>query len=51
MDKVRFTFRLPVELYNRLQQEAGKRGISVNSLISLILWEYTQKELNNGTTD
>lgn len=38
-ERVRFTFRLPKELFEDLKSEAKKQGFSVNALILQILWE------------
>lgn len=37
MDKVRFTLRLPDRLSVELEKEAKEKGISLNSLILMIL--------------
>lgn len=39
MNKEQITIRLPVELKEKLQQEAEKRGYSITDLIIFILWE------------
>lgn len=44
-ERVRFTFRLPDELMNRLKQVAQERELSVNSLMLQILWSWCEKEL------
>lgn len=36
----RFTFRLPDGLFEKLQNEAGMQGLSLNALILQILWEW-----------
>lgn len=43
-NNARFTFRLPVELLNLIKTEADKKGVSVNSQILHILWEYLEKQ-------
>lgn len=39
-ERVRFTFRMPDELFSQLKKEAEKLGVSVNALILQILWEW-----------
>ena len=39
-ERVRFTFRLPKELFDNLKNEAKKQGTSVNALILQILWDW-----------
>lgn len=43
-DRMRFTLRLPAELLNLLQLEAGKVGVATNALILQILWEYVENK-------
>lgn len=43
-ERIRFTFRLPLELMERLRTEANKQGISLNAQILQILWEWEKKE-------
>lgn len=43
-DKVRFTFRLPEDLYSRLGRVAEEKGVSVNALILQILWDHFEKK-------
>ncbi|MEO5288024.1 toxin-antitoxin system HicB family antitoxin [Limosilactobacillus allomucosae] len=40
MYRKQITLRFPEELYQQLQQEAERMGISVNALISIILNDY-----------
>lgn len=40
MYRKQMTLRFPEELYQQLQQEAERMGISVNALISIILNDY-----------
>lgn len=40
MYRKQITLRFPEELYQQLQQEAERMGISVNTLISIILNDY-----------
>ena len=39
MERKQITLRLPDELYQKLQQEAERKGISTNSLLVNILWK------------
>lgn len=41
--KVRFTYRLTEELYEKLAESAQKRNIAINSEINRILWDYFEK--------
>ncbi len=43
-ERVRFTFRLPQELMEKIKQAANKQGISLNAQILQILWEWKKKE-------
>lgn len=43
-ERVRFTFRLPQELMEKIKQSANKQGISLNAQILQILWEWKKKE-------
>lgn len=36
------TIRLPVELKDRIQQEADRRGYPTKDLIMFILWDYAR---------
>ncbi|WP_270361409.1 toxin-antitoxin system HicB family antitoxin [Limosilactobacillus mucosae] len=40
MYRKQITLRFPKELYQQLQKEAERMGISVNALISIILNDY-----------
>lgn len=40
MYRKQITLHFPEELYQQLQQEAERMGISVNALISIILNDY-----------
>lgn len=42
MEKEQTTIRLPVELKEKLQQEADRRGYTLTDLILFILYEYFQ---------
>lgn len=39
----RFTLRLPYKLYSKLVKEANIKGVSLNSLILQILWDWENK--------
>jgi predicted DNA binding CopG/RHH family protein len=41
-ERTRFTFRLPVELFRRIKTAASKLGLSANSLIVKILWDWLE---------
>ena len=45
----RFTFRMPNELHERLKAKAKKKGMSINSLILMILddWDKNKRGDNN----
>lgn len=40
MEREQTTIRLPVELKEKLQQEADRRGYTVKDLIMFILWNH-----------
>ncbi len=42
-DRRRFTLRLPDELFEKLNIEAERRGLSINSMILEILWKWEEK--------
>lgn len=46
MEREQITIRLPAELLNLIKTEADKKGVSVNSQILHILWEYLEKQEN-----
>jgi predicted HicB family RNase H-like nuclease len=35
--------RIPLEIKEQIKQQATNRGITVNSLISQVLWEYLNR--------
>lgn len=37
------TIRIPDDLHKRLKEEAEKRGLTVNAIVILALWEYVRK--------
>ncbi|AXU32559.1 TPA: Arc family DNA-binding protein [Clostridioides difficile] len=45
-ERVRFTFRLPVTLLEKIKDRASIEGSSMNSFILHILWNYI-KEIEN----
>ncbi|HBF0750340.1 TPA: Arc family DNA-binding protein [Clostridioides difficile] len=45
-ERVRFTFRLPAILLEKIKDRASLEGSSMNSLILHILWDYI-KEIEN----
>ncbi len=42
-ERRRFTLRLPDKLFEKLNIEADRRGVSINSMILEILWEWAEK--------
>ena len=42
-DRERFTLRIPSELLLKLKNKADRQGVSVNSLILKILWDWAEK--------
>ena len=45
-EKIRFTLRLPKEIFEKLKEESQKKGITMNGLITLILAEYFEGREN-----
>ena len=43
MERDQTTIRLPIELKEKLQQDALKKGISFNEIITIALWKYLEK--------
>ena len=43
MEREQTTIRLPVELKEILQQEANRKGISFNEIITIALCKYLEK--------
>lgn len=43
-ERVRFTFRLPNDLFKKIKLEAHKQGFSVNALILQILWDWVDSQ-------
>lgn len=44
MTKTKFSLRLTEELYEWLKEEAEKKGISINALISFVLSDYKDEQ-------
>ncbi|HBF6021162.1 TPA: Arc family DNA-binding protein [Clostridioides difficile] len=42
-ERVRFTFRLPAPLLEKIKNRASIEGSSMNSLILHILWDYIKE--------
>ena len=42
--KIRLTYRLTKEMYDKIVEEAKKRNISVNAEINRIVYEYYNKQ-------
>ncbi len=42
-DTTRFTLRLPSELKERLMERSEKMGISLNSLVIQMLWQWLEE--------
>ena len=45
-NNVRFTFRTPKELLGKVRKEADQKGVSVNSQLLQILWEWAKEHEN-----
>lgn len=43
-ERIRFTLRIPDNIYEKLNTLAKKQGVSCNSLISTILFDYVNKK-------
>lgn len=43
-NRIRFTFRLPVSLFEKLEEQANKQGTSKNALLLQILWQWLEKK-------
>lgn len=41
--KQAYLLRIPIDLYNIIKKEAGKKGISIHSIIINILWKHYSK--------
>lgn len=42
-ERIRFTLRMPTELFNKVQKEANKIGCSVNAMVLQILWDWVKE--------
>ena len=40
MDKLQITLRLPMKLIGLLKKESERKGISINEIITLAIWNY-----------
>ena len=38
------TIRLTEELYNQVKKVAEEKGISINAVVTLALWEYVKRK-------
>ena len=47
--KIRLTYRLTKEMYDKIVEEAKKRNISVNAEINRIIYEYYNEEERKQT--
>lgn len=45
-EKKQTTLRLPADLYERIRQEAERKGHDTKSLIVFALWEYFDSSIN-----
>ena len=43
-DRIRFTFRIPKELFEKTKYKADRIGVSANALILQILWNWAESE-------
>lgn len=48
--KIRLTYRLTKEMYDKIVEEAKKRNISVNAEINRIIYEYYTQDIENKQT-
>lgn len=42
-EKIRFTFRIPLKLFNAIKSEAKEQGVSANALILQIIWDWLKE--------
>ena len=47
-NRVRFTLRLPNKLLNLIGEKSNEEGVSINSFILKILWEWVKEEERSG---
>ena len=50
-NRERFTLRIPRRLYATLTEYAERIGVSLNALISQILWEWMKKNTTDNTEE
>ncbi len=50
-NRERFTLRIPRRLYETLTEHAERIGVSLNALISQILWEWMKKNTTDNTEE
>lgn len=48
-NRVRFTFRIPENIFEKLKAEAMLRGVSVNAFILQILWDWSKENSPKST--
>ena len=48
-ERIRFTFRIPGRLYNKLRDIADDLGVSLNALILQILWNWVKENEKEDT--
>lgn len=46
--RTRFTFRMPEQLYLKLDELANELGVSKNALILQVLWDYLEEQDKKG---
>ena len=47
-NRVRFTLRLPNKLLNLIGEKSNEEGVSINSFILKILWEWVKEGERSG---
>lgn len=45
MNREQTTIRLPAELKEQIQREAGKKGYTITDLILFILWDFVSSSI------
>ncbi len=48
MERKQITLRLPVELLEELKQEAEQKGMQLNEVVSVILYDYFFENADQG---
>lgn len=43
-NRIRYTFRMPSDLFGKVKKEAYKEGVSMNALILQILWSWIKEK-------